>query len=122
VEAIYIKLVMYGYSRKAMEFEYELNRFARENKLKVRMHVGKIRITDADLPIDPTTLLDQYKLFIAIENNKFTKLFPPEIRKGLTEALYQHMSPDDRALMRMYEFHAMEGLLNMPPEVEVKAN
>jgi hypothetical protein len=120
VEAIYIKLVMYGYSRKAMEFEYELNRFARENRLKVRMHVGKIRLTDQDLPIDATALLDLYKLFIAIENNKFAKLFPPEIRKGLTEALYQHMSPEDRALMRMYEFHAMEGLLNMPvAEVEV---
>jgi hypothetical protein len=120
VEAIYIKLVMYGYSRKAMEFEYELNRFARENRLKVRMHVGKIRLTDQDLPIDATALLDLYKLFIAIENNKFAKLFPPEIRKGLTEALYQHMSPEDRALMRMYEFHAMEGLLNLPiAEVEV---
>jgi hypothetical protein len=121
VEAIYIKLVMYGYSRKAMEFEYELNRFARENNLKVRMHVGKIRITDADLPIDPTALLDLYKLFIAIENNKFTKLFPPEIRKGLTEALYQHMDQPSRALMRMYEFHAMEGLLLMPPPTEVDA-
>jgi hypothetical protein len=120
VEAIYIKLVMYGYSRKAMEFEYELNRFARENKLKVRMHIGKIRLTDQDLPVDATALLDLYKLFIAIENNKFTKLFPPEIRKGLTEALYQHMDDNMRALMRMYEFHAMEGLLNMPPPTEVE--
>jgi len=121
VEAIYIKLVMYGYSRKAQEFEYELNRFARENKLKVRMHVGKIRITDGDLPVDSITLLDLYKLFIAIENNRFAKLFPSEIRKGLTEALYQHMSNEDRALMRMYEFHAMEGLLNIPPPTEVTA-
>ena len=121
VEAIYIKLVMYGYSRKAQEFEYELNRFARENKLKVRMHVGKIRITDADLQVDAITLLDLYKLFVAIENNRFAKLFPAEIRKGLTEALYQHMAADDRALMRMYEFHAMEGLLNMPPPTEVTA-
>jgi hypothetical protein len=121
VEAIYIKLVMYGYSRKAMEFEYELNRFARENKLKVRMHIGKIRLTDQDLNIDPTALLDFYKLFIAIESNKFAKLFPPEIRKGLTEALYQHMDPKMRALMQMYEFHAMEGLLNLPPLTEVEA-
>lgn len=121
VEAIYIKLVMYGYSRKAMEFEYELNRFARENKLKVRMHIGKIRLTDQDLNIDPTGLLDYYKLFIAIESNKFAKLFPPEIRKGLTEALYQHMDPKMRALMQMYEFHAMEGLLNLPPITEVEA-
>ncbi len=121
VEAIYIKLVMYGYSRKAMEFEYELNRFARENKLKVRMHIGKVRLTDGDLPIDPTALLDLYKLFIAIENNKFTKLFAPEIRKGLTEALYQHMDNDTRALMRMYEFHAMEGLLVMSAPTEVEA-
>lgn len=113
VEAIYIKLVMYGYSRKAMEFEYEMNRFARENKLKTRMHVGKIRMTDVDLPIDTIALLDLYKLFIAIENNRFTKLFPAEIRKGLTEALYQHMDRDSRALMRMYEFHALEGLLEM---------
>jgi len=121
VEAIYIKLVMYGYSRKAMEFEYELNRFARENKLKVRMHIGKIRLTDQDLNVDPTALLDLYKLFIAIENNKFTKLFPPEIRKGLTEALYQHMDSSARALMRMYEFHALEGLLIMPAPTEVEA-
>jgi hypothetical protein len=121
VEAIYIKLVMYGYSRKAMEFEYELNRFARENKLKVRMHIGKIRLTDQDLPIDPTALLDLYKLFIAIENNKFSKLFPPEIRKGLTEALYQHMDTGNRALMSMYEFHAMEGLLAMAAVTEVEA-
>jgi hypothetical protein len=120
-EAIYIKLVMYGYSRKAMEFEYELNRFARENKLKVRMHIGKIRLTDMDLPIDATALLDLYKLFVAIENNKFSKLFPPEIHKGLTEALYQHMDKETRALMRMYEFHAMEGLLSMPPATEVEA-
>src|SRR5918911_4971655 len=120
-EAIYIKLVMYGYSRKAMEFEYELNRFARENKLKVRMHIGKIRLTDMDLPLDATALLDLYKLFIAIENNKFAKLFPPEIHKGLTEALYQHMDKETRALMRMYEFHAMESLLEMPPPTEVEA-
>ncbi|MEO8287422.1 MAG: DUF4388 domain-containing protein [Chloroflexota bacterium] len=121
VEAIYIKLVMYGYSRKAMEFEYELNRFARENKLKVRMHIGKVRLTDQDLSIDPTALLDLYKLFVAIENNKFAKLFPTEIRKGLTEALYHHMDNSTRALMRMYEFHAMEGLLIMPPPTEVEA-
>ena len=120
-EAIYIKLVMYGYSRKAMEFEYELNRFARENRLKVRMHIGKIRLTDMDLPLDATALLDLYKLFIAIENNKFAKLFPPEIHKGLTEALYQHMDKETRALMRMYEFHAMEGLLALPPPTEVEA-
>jgi hypothetical protein len=113
VEAIYIKLVMYGYSRKAMEFEYELNRFCRENKLKTRMHVGKIRMTDQELPIDTIALLDMYKLFVAIEQNRFAKLFPPEIRKGLTEALYQHMDPESRALMRMYEFYALEGLLDM---------
>ncbi len=119
VEAIYIKLVMYGYSRKAMEFEYELNRFARENKLKTRMHVGKVRMTDSDLPMDTIALLDLYKLFIAIENNRFTKLFPPVIHKGLTEALYQHMDRSSRALMRMYEFHALEGLLDIPALEEV---
>jgi Domain of unknown function (DUF4388) len=117
-EAIYIKLVMYGYSRKAMEFEYELNRFCRENRLKTRMHVGKIRMTDQDLVIDTIALLDLYKLFIAIENNRFHKLFPPEIHKGLTEALYQHMDRESRALMRMYEFHALEGLLDMKEQVE----
>lgn len=120
-EAIYIKLVMYGYSRKAMEFEYELNRFARENRLKVRMHIGKIRLTDQDLTLDATALLDLYKLFIAIENNKFAKLFPTEIHKGLTEALYQHMDAETRALMRMYEFHAMEGLLTLPPATDIEA-
>lgn len=38
LESIYLKLVLFDYSRDALLFENQLNRFARENRLKVRMY------------------------------------------------------------------------------------
>ena len=94
VEAIYIKLVMYGYSRKGYGVR------VRAESLRPREQAEGAHAHRQDPPdrpgpqLDATALLDLYKLFIAIENNKFAKLFPPEIHKGLTEALYQHMDKE----------------------------
>lgn len=110
-ESIYLKLGMYGYSRVAFEFERELNRFTEDNGLKTRMRGGKIVLSDLDLAIDTTALIDLYKLFIAIEINKFSKMFEPEIVQGLVEGLYLHVGPEFQSLLRMYEFYEIEGLL-----------
>jgi hypothetical protein len=111
VESIYLKLVLYDYSRHALLFENELNRFAVENRLKVRMAAGKIIRSDLDTPIGPTELVDLYKLFIGIQNNKFSKTFEPQIYQGLMEGLYLNSDPEFKAMMRMYEFIEIEGLL-----------
>src|SRR5262249_46985011 len=42
VQSIYMKLMMYGHSRIAYEFEKQLNKFATDHGLKVRMRGGKI--------------------------------------------------------------------------------
>lgn len=111
VESIYMKLVMFDYSRSALQFENQLNRFAVENKLKVRMSAGKILIGDTNTPITTTELVDLYKLFIGIQNNKFSKEFDPVVSHGLMEGLYRHTDPEMQALMRMYEFVEIEGLV-----------
>lgn len=111
VESIYLKLVLYDYSRDALMFENELNRFAIENRLKVRMAAGKIIRSDLETPIGPTELVDLYKLFIGIQNNKFSKMFEPQIFQGLMEGLYLNSDPEFKAMMRMYEFIEIEGLL-----------
>jgi hypothetical protein len=111
VESIYLKLVLYDYSRDALMFENELNRFAVENRLKVRMAAGKIIRSDLETPIGPTELVDLYKLFIGIQNNKFSKMFEPQIFQGLMEGLYLNSDPEFKAMMRMYEFIEIEGLL-----------
>jgi hypothetical protein len=111
VESIYLKLVLYDYSRDALLFENELNRFAVENRLKVRMAAGKIIRSDLETPIGPTGLVDLYKLFIGIQNNKFSKMFEPQIFQGLMEGLYLNSDPEFKAMMRMYEFIEIEGLL-----------
>ncbi len=111
VESIYMKLVMFDYSRAALQFENQLNRFAVENKLKVRMSAGKILIGDTNTPISTTELVDLYKLFIGIQNNKFSKEFDPVVAHGLMEGLYRHTDPEMQALMRMYEFVEIEGLV-----------
>ena len=110
VESIYLKLIMFDYARAALEFENQLNRFAIDNKLKVRMSAGKILMSDANTPISATELVDLYKLFIAIQNNKFSKMFEPVVSNGLMEGLYRHTDPDMQAMMRMYEFVEIEGL------------
>jgi len=111
VESIYLKLVLFDHARVALEFENQLNRFAVENRLKVRMAAGKVIISDQNTPISPTELVDLYKLFIAIQNNKFSKMFDPVVAQGLMEGLYRHTDAEFQAMMRMYEFIEIEGLL-----------
>jgi hypothetical protein len=111
VESIYLKLVLFDFARAALEFENQLNRFAIDNKLKVRMSAGKILISDTNTPKTATELVDLYKLFIGIQNNKFSKMFEPVVANGLIEGLYRHTDPDMQAMMRMYEFVEIEGLL-----------
>lgn len=111
VESIYLKLVMFDQSRAALEFENQLNRFAIENGLKVRMSAGKILMSDSNTPISVTELVDLYKLFIGINNNKFGKEFDPIVAQGLMEGLYRHTDHDMQQMMRMYEFVELEGLL-----------
>ena len=111
VESIYLKLVMFNHSRDALLFENQLNRFARDNRLKVRMSGGRVVLSDLDTPIDATSLIDLYKLFIGIQNNKFGKILDPAKAAGLMEGLYRHTDPEFRSMMRMYEFYEIEGLL-----------
>lgn len=110
VESIYLKLVLFAYPRVALEFEQQLNRFARQHGLRVRMASGRIIKTDRETPLSSTELIDLYKLFIAIQNNKFQKLFNPVIAKGLMEGLYRHADPELQQMLRMYEFYEIEGL------------
>ncbi len=111
VESIYLKLCLFDRARIALEFEHQLNRFAIENRLKVRMAAGKIIMSDLHTPIFPVELVDLYKLFIAIQNNKFSKMFEPVVSQGLMEGLYLHTDAEFRQMMRMYEFYEIEGLL-----------
>ncbi|MDI3339334.1 MAG: DUF4388 domain-containing protein [Sphaerobacter sp.] len=111
VESIYLKLVLFDHARVALEFENQLNRFAVENRLKVRMAAGKVIMSDQTTRIGPTELVDLYKLFIAIQNNKFAKMFDPVVAQGLMEGLYLHTDAEFQQMMRMYEFIEIEGLL-----------
>jgi hypothetical protein len=111
VESIYLKLVMFDHSRHALMFENQLNRFAVENRLRVRMAAGKIIRSDLESQIGPTELVDLYKLFVGIQNNKFSKMFEPHVAQGLMEGLYLNADPEFKAMMRMYEFIEIEGLL-----------
>lgn len=112
-ESIHVKLVMFGHSSEALRFERELNRFAAENGLKVRMRGGRVALSDMDTPIASTALIDLYRLFIAIQNNHFTRRFEPEIVHGLVQGLYMHVGPELQDMMRMYEFVQIEGLLGV---------
>ena len=111
VESIYFKLILFSQGKTAVEFENQLNQFAIENGLKVRMSQGKVLMSDQRTPISPAELVDLYKLFIAIQNNKFSKMFDPVVAQGLMEGLYLHTDPEFQAMMRMYEFIEIEGLL-----------
>jgi hypothetical protein len=113
VEAIHLKLMMFGYSGEALSFERELNRFAAENELKVRIRGGRVALSDLDTPVASTALIDLYRLFIAIQNNHFTRRFDPEIVHGLVQGLYMHVGPELQDMMRMYEFVQIEGLLGV---------
>jgi hypothetical protein len=111
VESIYLKLVMFDQSRHALMFENQLNRFAVENRLRVRMAAGKIIRSDLESQIGPTELVDLYKLFVGIQNNKFSKMFEPHVTQGLMEGLYLNADLEFKTMMRMYEFIEIEGLL-----------
>jgi hypothetical protein len=109
-ESIYVKLVLYEQSRYALQFEHELNRFAAESGLKVRMSKGKIVRSDLDSSMAALELIDHYKLFIGIQNNKLSKMFEPRVFQGLMEGLYLNADPEIKAMMRMYEFFEIDGL------------
>lgn len=111
VESMYVKLVMYGHSDVALQFETELTRFAYDNGLKVRLRAGKIILSDVDTPIEASALVDLYKLFVAVEQNRFARMFSPDVLHGLVGGLYHHVSPDLQDMMRVYEFDRIEGLL-----------
>ncbi|HEY3110031.1 MAG TPA: DUF4388 domain-containing protein [Chloroflexota bacterium] len=113
VESIHVKLMMFGHSSAALLFERELNRFAADNDLKVRMRGGRVALSDLDTPIASTALIDLYRLFIAIQNNHFDRRFEPEIVHGLVQGLYMHVGPELQDMMRMYEFVQIEGLLGV---------
>ena len=66
VESIYLKLVLFDHPRVALEFEQQLNRFAQQHRLRVRMSSGRVIKTDRETPLSSTELIDLYKLFIAI--------------------------------------------------------
>ena len=112
VESIYLKLTMFGHARLALEFEEELNRFAVENLLRVRMRAGRILMSDVTTQIDLTVLIDLYKLFVAVQQNRLSRLLDPSIVQGLVEGLYLHVEPDLREMLRMYEFYQIEGLMS----------
>ncbi|MCS7255802.1 MAG: hypothetical protein NZ562_04150, partial [Thermomicrobium sp.] len=71
---------------------------------------GRVIKTDRETRLSSTELIDLYKLFIAIQNNKFQKLFEPTIARGLMEGLYRHADPEMQQMLRMYEFYEIEGL------------
>jgi hypothetical protein len=122
IESIYFKLILFSQGKTAVEFENQLNRFAMENGLKVRMSQGKVLMSDQRTPISPAELVDLYKLFIAIQNNKFSKMFDPVVAQGLMEGLYLHTDPEFQAMMRMYEFIEIEGLLMLEMFGSQKSN
>ena len=110
VESIYMKLVLYEHSKDALLFENELNRFAVEHDLTVRMSSGKLIRNDLQTKLSPTELIDLYKLFIGIQNNKLSRMFEPRVFQGLMEGLYRNADPEIRAMMRMYEFFEIDGM------------
>jgi hypothetical protein len=109
-ESIYVKLVLYEHSRDALTFENELNRFAIENGLKMRMSSGKIIRSDLDSQMTAIELIDFYKLFIGIQNKKLSEIVGPRVFQGLMEGLYLKADSEIKAMMRMYEFFETDGL------------
>ena len=110
VESIYMKMVLYERSRLALEFEHELNRFAADNNLRVRMASGRTNRGDIETPLNPMDLIELYKTFIGIQNNKLSKVFEPRVFQGLMEGLYLNADPEMQSMMRMYEFFDIDGL------------
>jgi hypothetical protein len=110
VESIYMKMVLYERSRLALEFEQELNRFASENGLRVRMTSGRTNRGDMDTQINTLDLIELYKTFIGIQNNKLSRLFEPRLFQGLMEGLYLNADSEMKSMMRMYEFFDVDGI------------
>jgi hypothetical protein len=110
VESIYMKMVLYERSRLALEFEHELNRFAADNNLRVRMASGRTNRGDIETLLNPMDLIELYKTFIGIQNNKLSKVFEPRVFQGLMEGLYLNADPEMQSMMRMYEFFDIDGL------------
>lgn len=110
VESIYMKLVLYERSRLALEFEHELNRFANENNLRVRMASGKTNRGDLDNPLNPIELIELYKTFIGVQNKNLSQMFEARVFQGLMEGLYLNAEPEIQSMMRMYEFFDIDGL------------
>jgi hypothetical protein len=110
VESIYMKMVLYERSRLALEFEHELNRFAAEYNLRVRMTSGRTNRGDLDNPMNPVELIELYKAFVGIQNNKLSQVFEPRVFQGLMEGLYLNADPELQSMMRMYEFFDIDGI------------
>ena len=111
VESIYMKLVLYEHRKDALLFENELNRFAAEHGLTVRMSFGKLIRNDFQTKLSPTELIDLYKLFISgIQNDKLSRMFEPRVFKGLMEGLYRNADPEIRAMIWMSEFFEIGGI------------
>ena len=110
VESIYMKMVLFERSRLALEFEHELNRFAVENGLRVRMSAGRTNRGDIETPLNTIDLIELYKTFIGIQNNKLSQLFEPRVFQGLMEGLYLNADPEMQSMMRMYEFFDIDGI------------
>ena len=121
VESIYLKLTMFGHARLALDLQEDLGRFGRQHRLNVRMNGGRIVSTDEDSDVDPMSLIDLYKLFIAIQQNRFARMFEPAIANGLLEGLYRHANPEDKELLRIYEFYHLEGLIPFASDVRLSA-
>ena len=109
-ESIYVKLVLYEHSRDALQFEHDLNRFAIDSGLKARLSKSKVIRNDLDSPLTALELIDKYKLFIGIQNNRLSKMFEPRVFQGLMEGLYLNADVEIKAMMRMYEFFETDGL------------
>jgi hypothetical protein len=110
VESIYMKMVLYERSRLALEFEQELNRFASENGLRVRMNSGRTNRGDIETSLNPMDLIELYKTFVGIQNNKLSRLFEPKVFQGLMEGLYLNADSEMQSMMRMYEFFDIDGI------------
>ncbi len=110
VESIYMKMVLYERSRLALDFEHELNRFASDNNLRVRMNSGRTTRGDFDNPINAIDLIELYKTFIGIQNNELSQVFEPRVFQGLMEGLYLNADPEMQSMMRMYEFFDIDSI------------
>ena len=74
------------------------------------MAAGRINRGDIETPLTPVELIELYKTFIGIQNNKLSRLFEPKVFQGLMEGLYLNADPEMQSMMRMYEFFDIDGI------------